>query len=93
MNFFSFWESFNAAIHENTNILTKTKFSYLKSYLDGQAARAIEGLPMTEANYENALLILRIDSEKKQKIFLKHMEELLKLPVYRLTELQINKRK
>ncbi|XP_065051274.1 uncharacterized protein LOC135680947 [Rhopilema esculentum] len=81
VNFFSFWESFNAAVHENTNIPTITKFSYLKSYLDGQAARAIEGLPMTEANYENALLILQDRFGKKQKIISKHMDELLKLPV------------
>ena len=81
VNFFSFWESFNAAVHENTNIPTITKFIYLKSYLDGQAARAIEGLPMTEANYESALQILQDRFGKKQKIISKHMDELLQLPV------------
>ena len=49
--------------------------------MDGQAARAIEGLPMTEANYENAVAILQDRFGKKQKIIFKHMDELLKLPV------------
>ena len=33
-------------------------FSYLNSYLDGTAARAIEGLPVTEGNYQSAVDIL-----------------------------------
>ena len=81
VNFFSFWESFNTAVHENQNIPPILKFNYLKSYLDGQAAKAVEGLPMTEANYENAVLILQDRFGKKQKIISKHMDELLKLPV------------
>ena len=35
----SFWDSFNASIHENNDISTIDKFNYLNSLLEGNAAR------------------------------------------------------
>ena len=57
-SYFLFWEGFRDATHTNSEIPPSIKFSYLKSYLDGQAARAIEGLPVTEGNYQSAVVIL-----------------------------------
>ena len=37
----TFWDSFNASIHENDDISTIDKFNYLNSLLEGNAARAI----------------------------------------------------
>lgn len=49
-------------------------------YLDGQAALALEGLPLTEGNYQSAVNILHGRFGKKQKIISKHMDALLNIP-------------
>jgi hypothetical protein len=55
----TFWDSFNASIHENDDISTIDKFNYLNYLLEGNAARAIHGLPLTESNYNSANKILK----------------------------------
>ena len=50
----SFWDSFNSAIHSNPSISNVNKFNYLQSLLEGSASRAIKGLTLTSANYDNA---------------------------------------
>ncbi|KAH6943826.1 hypothetical protein HPB50_000120 [Hyalomma asiaticum] len=51
----SFWEQFSAAVHSNSTLSTTDKFHYLHSYLVGEAAAVIAGLPMTEACYESVI--------------------------------------
>ena len=51
----------------------------LKSLLEGPAARAIQGLTLSKANYDSAIGILRERFGKTQAIITAHMEELLKL--------------
>ena len=58
------------------------KFNYLKSLLEGEAARAIQGLPLTNANYNVAVEILRERFGKPQTIIAAHMDDLLKLPTF-----------
>ena len=53
--FTGFWEGFKSAVHNNPGLSFIDKFNYLKSILDGNAARAIQGLPLTEGNYEAAV--------------------------------------
>ena len=48
--------------------------------LEGHASRAIQDLPLTEANYESAIEILKERFGRKQQITSAHMDELLKLP-------------
>ena len=40
----SFWDSFNSTIHTNPQLSQIDKFNHLHSLLEGQAARAIQGL-------------------------------------------------
>ena len=59
------------------------KFNHLHSLfplLEGQAARAIQGLTRTEANYNSAIQILQKRFGKPQNIISKLMDELLKIP-------------
>ena len=42
-------------MHENNGIQKVDKFSYLKSLLEGPAARAIQGLTLSAANYDAAI--------------------------------------
>ena len=43
----TFWDSYKSAIHTNSQLTKIDKFSLL----EGQAARAIKGLTLTDANY------------------------------------------
>ena len=54
----TFWDSFYVAIHANPNLCGIHKFSYLKAQLQGDAARTIAGLPLTDLNYNHAISIL-----------------------------------
>ena len=76
----SFWDSFKSAVHENGPLSAIDKFNYLNSLLEGHASRAIQGLSLTEANYESAIEILNERFGRKQQIISAHMDELLKLP-------------
>ena len=78
--FRTFWDSFNSAIHTNTELSPINKFNYLKLLLEGPALQAIQGLSLSLANYEAAVEILQDCFGKTQQIILSHMDNLLKIP-------------
>ena len=80
--FQSFWEQFNFTIHENTSIPETDKFNHLKSLLDGPAARVVQGLTLTSANYKHARELLEDRYGRAQVIISAHMDNLLKLNSY-----------
>ena len=47
--------------------------------MEGQALRAIEGLTLSESNYQAAIDILKQQFGKTQHIISTHMDELLKI--------------
>ena len=51
----NFWGLFEAAVHNNPELSDSQKFTYLKSYLCGEAERAIVGLTLIKENYKNAI--------------------------------------
>lgn len=75
-----FWDSFNSAIHANPHLSLIDKFNHLHSLLEGQAARAIQGLTRTEANYKSAIEILHKRFGRVQNMISTHMDEMLKIP-------------
>ena len=77
LNYTTFWDSFNSAIHSNDSLTKVDKFSYLKGLLEGPAATAISGLNLTEANYEAALQILVNRFGDKQILLTSFMEAIL----------------
>lgn len=77
----SFWDTYESAIHVKQDISKIDKFNYLNSLLEGSAARAIQGLTLTNANYDAAIEILHERFGKPQQIIAAHMDELLKVPV------------
>ena len=77
----TFWDSYKNAVHDNKDISTIDKFNYLKSLLEGSAACCIQGLPITEHNYDNAVELLQERFGKPQFIVAAHMDELIKIPV------------
>ncbi|XP_015750619.1 PREDICTED: uncharacterized protein LOC107330534 [Acropora digitifera] len=74
------WDSYNSAIHVNQPLSLIDKFNH--SLLKGQAARAIQSLTRTEANYNSAIEILQKRFGKPQNIISTHMDEMLKIPSY-----------
>ena len=75
----TFWQSFDCAVNQNPGVSSVQKFSYLLSLLDGQAFRALQGLEITEENYEHAIEILNSRFGNKQQIINEHMSALLRL--------------
>lgn len=76
----NFEDSFNSAINVNHHLSLIDEFNHLHSLLEGQAARAIQGLTRIEANYNSAIEILQKRFGKSQNIISKHMDEMLTIP-------------
>ena len=77
LDWVSFWDSFEAAMHMHPRISDVEKMTYLKSYLKGDAARAIEGLSLTKCNYNIAVSLLKERFGKKQIIQNAYMQAIL----------------
>ena len=75
-----FWDSFKSAVHDNPDISKIDKFNYLSSFLEGSASKAVQGLTLTEGNYDLAVTLLQERFGNKQAIVSAHIEELMKLP-------------
>ena len=73
------WDSFNAAVHDNSQLVGVDKFNYLKSLISGAALEAVQGLALTDANYKEAVAILQRRFGNRQQIIDKHMDQLLKV--------------
>ena len=79
MLFSPFWDSFVSAVDENQTLSDVEKFNYLESLLEGTAAAAIRGLPLTADNHEAAKNILKKRFGQPQIIINAHMESLVKI--------------
>ena len=75
----SFWDSFESAVHRNTDLSDVDKFNYLTSMIEHSASEAIAGLSLTASNYKEAVMILKKRFGNKQVIVNKHMEILSEL--------------
>lgn len=82
-----FWNEFESTIHKNSALPAIDKFKYLSSYLTGRAAAAIEGLTLTDRNYEIAVKTLLERFGKDEVIIEDHMSRLLSIrPVLNVEE-------
>ena len=86
-----FHDSFDSAIHNCPALSKVQKFNYLKAQLQGDASRAIAGLPLTEANYDHAIALLTQRYGQSHKIVQAHMQALLEIntPTNTLSSLQL----
>jgi len=75
----AFWDSYESAIHLNGSLTDVQKFNYLKTMVDGVAARTIEGFALTNANYGQAVALLTERYGQKHRIAA-YMNTLLQLP-------------
>ena len=79
ISFTPFWDSFKSAVDDNPSLSDIDKFNYLRSLLEGSAAGAIRGLPLTAENYGAARDILKKRFGQPQIIINAHMEALVKV--------------
>ena len=68
--------SLKQAVHKNVDVSDIQKFTYLKSFLVGDAERAIQGLTLTKENYAHAVETLTSRFGNKQARIAAHMKEL-----------------
>ena len=76
----TFLDSFEAATDTCSDLDDVQKVTYLRSYLQGTALQAINGLTLTISNYTGALKILKDRFGNVQQIASSHMERLANLP-------------
>ncbi|XP_033762684.1 uncharacterized protein LOC117344144 [Pecten maximus] len=81
----TFWDSFQSTIHFNICLTDIHKFSYLKAQLHGQASRCIEGLPITNDSYLQAVDILLQRFGQTHKVTNAYMEHLINIPAPRFS--------
>ena len=70
------------AVSRNLDISKVDKFNYLHSLLEGTEASAIQGLTLSESNYNSAIQLLKGRFGKPQQIIFAHMDELLGFLAY-----------
>ena len=75
----SFWESFEAAVHNNNELSNIEKFNYLNSLRERTAREAVSGLPLTSANYQKAVDTLHKRFGRQRQIIARHMDALLQV--------------
>ena len=76
----SFWDSFDAAVNSNTALDGIQKFNYLRAQIQGEASQAIAGLPLTGANYDHAVALLKVRFGQPHRIINAHMQALVNTP-------------
>ena len=81
LEWLSFWDSFQASVDKNSDISGVDKMNYLCGLLKGEAARVIQGLPLSESNYKRAVDLLKERFGQKHVLINAHMDALLKIPV------------
>ena len=80
LDWLSFWDSYESAIHRNPSLNEVQKFNYLKSLLYGDASQTIAGFSMTNTNYEKAISLLQERYGQTHKIIQTYMQTLLDIP-------------
>lgn len=76
----NFWDSYETAVHCNPTLSEVQKFNYLKSLVEGDAARAISGFAMSNTNYVNAVDLLKERFGNTSKLIQAQIQALLQLP-------------
>ena len=74
-----FWDSFESAVHKNSELSEIDKINYLRGQLEGRALATISSFSLTALNYNVAIELLKDRFANLQIIISSHMEKLLKL--------------
>lgn len=75
-----FHDAFMSAVHGDGSLENIHKFQYLKAHVSGEAARCIDGLQLSNDNYNEALTLLQDKYGKEHKVIAAYMKALWELP-------------
>ncbi|XP_030023064.2 uncharacterized protein LOC115442195 [Manduca sexta] len=75
----AFRDTYLSLIHNNERIKPIHKFTYLSSYLEGEAARVISNLEISEANYKIAWELLCDRFDNKDQLLHHHLASLFNI--------------
>jgi hypothetical protein len=76
----SYYDCFRSMVHEDNNIATAHKFYYLRASVFGAALDLIKTVPMTDANYEVAMMRLKQRYDNRSLTIQSHVRSLLESP-------------
>ena len=75
----SFWNIFNASVHKRTDLERIEKFTYLKSLLEGDALKLVEGFNLEAHYYDEAVKLLQDTYGRETEIKMSFVMKLLQL--------------
>ena len=76
----AFWDLYASLVHDRTDISAVMKFSILRGRLGGNALKIIEGLSITNTNYDVAIKVLKETYEDNTRLSRSLIKELNNLP-------------
>ena len=79
LKFRPYWDLFEVTIDKKDDLPKVVKFTYLLETLEDEAARCLEGLSLTDDNYDVAKELLHDRYGRKDKIIVHHIMALLEL--------------
>ena len=74
-----FWDAFENAVHNNPRLSNIEKFNYLRSKLNGEEKRAIQGLTLSKEKYGVAIGILKERFGNEQEVIDHHYNKMINL--------------
>ena len=74
LQFQTFWDSFEAAVHNNEGLAGVHKCHYLRAQLLDDAAQVIDNFPLTEMNYLHSVALLKDRFGQAYKLVNAHMD-------------------
>ncbi|KAI5632335.1 hypothetical protein NE865_14954 [Phthorimaea operculella] len=75
----NFHDTFESLVHKNEKIKPIHKFHYLCSYLEGEAARVISNLEISDKNYAEAWSLLCKRYNNKRQLITNHLNSLFRI--------------
>lgn len=76
----AFFDLFQSLIHNNSSLSSVQKLQYLRSAIQGKAAKIIESLETTEKNYDDAIKLLKNKYDCSNRIMRRHWTLLKEIP-------------
>ena len=77
----TFWEQFQASVHDRSNLTDSEKFTYLRHALQsGTAKSVIGGLSRSGEHYVKAISCLKSRYDKPRLIHQAHVQKILQIP-------------
>ena len=81
MKWQQYWDTFKSSVHSNKQLPDIDKFTYLRSFLSGDALRLTEGYSLTSVNYNTVIDVLTERFGDPELAIFFHFDSMLALPI------------